>query len=84
MERKIPLKLTMLKQELLNELREIVKEDFGKSLNDKELFEFGNNLLSYFELLAKIHMRSSLEDKIPQTQKLSNQEEKYFNNINVI
>jgi hypothetical protein len=54
----------MLKRELLNELREIVKEDFGKSLNDKELFEFGSNLLSYFELLAKIHI-SSLEDKIP-------------------
>jgi hypothetical protein len=47
----------MLKKELLNELREIVKEDFGKNLNDEELLEFGNNLLSYFELLAKIYFR---------------------------
>jgi|GEM_PF-3927662 len=47
----------MLTQELLNKLKEIVKEDFGKNLNDEELFEFENNLLSYFELLAKIHTR---------------------------
>jgi hypothetical protein len=71
MERKIPLKLTMLKQELLNELREIVKEDFNKNLGDEELFEFGNTLLSYFELLAKIYFREkeSFEDnsiKMPQ------------------
>jgi hypothetical protein len=71
MERKIPLKSTMLKQELLNELREIVKDDFGENLSDKELFEFGSNLLSYFELLAKIYFREkeSFEDnsiKMPQ------------------
>jgi hypothetical protein len=63
MERKIPLKLTMLKQELLNELREIVKEDFGKCLDDEELFEFGNTLISYFELLAKIYFREKNSDE---------------------
>jgi hypothetical protein len=64
MERKIPLKSIMLKQELLNELREIVKEDFNENLNDEELFEFGNTLLSYFELLTKIYFREkeSLDD----------------------
>jgi hypothetical protein len=64
----------MLKKELLNELREIVKEDFGKNLNDEELFEFGNNLLSYFELLAKIYFRekeSSSENSIKMPQNLT-------------
>jgi hypothetical protein len=64
----------MLKKELLNELREIVKEDFGKNLNDEELFEFGNNLLFYFELLAKIYFRekeSSSENSIKMPQNLT-------------
>jgi hypothetical protein len=52
----------MLSQELLKELREIVREDLGKELSDGELFEFGENLLSYFELLAKIYVRENLKD----------------------
>jgi hypothetical protein len=52
----------MLSQELLEELREIVREDLGKELDDKDLFEFGENLLSYFELLAKIYVRENLKD----------------------
>jgi signal transduction histidine kinase len=47
----------MLSRELLKELRDIVREDFGEELDDEELFEFGENLLSYFELLAKISSR---------------------------
>jgi signal transduction histidine kinase len=52
----------MLSQELLKELRKIVREDFGEELDDGELFEFGENLLSYFELLAKISSREYLEE----------------------
>ncbi len=51
----------MLSKEMLNELREILKEDYGKSLDDKELFEFGNNLIAYFELLAKIYCKNQIE-----------------------
>lgn len=51
----------MLSKEMLKELREIIREDFSESLNDKELFDFGNNLLSYFELLAKIYVREESE-----------------------
>jgi hypothetical protein len=61
----------MLSPELLEELRRIVREDFGRELDDGELFEFGENLLSYFELLAKISSRGyfgednqKLEDRI--------------------
>jgi len=52
----------MLSQELIKELREIVKEEIGKELDDKDLFEFGENLLSFFELLAKIYTRGDLDD----------------------
>jgi hypothetical protein len=52
----------MLSRELLKELRDIVREDFKKELDDEELFEFGENLLSYFELLAKISSREYLEE----------------------
>jgi hypothetical protein len=64
----------MLKRELLNELREIVKEDFGENLSDEELFEFGNSLLSYFELLTKIYFReknSNEENSIKMPQNLT-------------
>jgi hypothetical protein len=53
----------MLKQELLEELREIIREDFNENLNDKELFKVENNLLSYFKLLAKVHVKGRLEDE---------------------
>ena len=52
----------MLKKERLEELREIIKEDFGKNLNDRELFEFGSCLLSYFELLARINFQDQLSN----------------------
>jgi len=52
----------MLKKETLEQLREIIREEFGKNLNDDELFEFGNCLLSYFELLAKIYSQGELND----------------------
>ncbi len=50
-----------ISQELLNELRDILKEDYGKELNQKELFEVGNSLVLYFDLLAKIHSRNKLK-----------------------
>lgn len=53
----------MLSKESLNELREILREDFGINLNDKDLFEFGNNLLAYFELLAKIYFENRFKDE---------------------
>jgi hypothetical protein len=64
----------MLSQEMLKELKEIIEEDFGENLCDEELFEFGNNLLSYFDLLAKIYFRekkSNEENSIKMPQNLT-------------
>jgi hypothetical protein len=52
-----------ISQELLNELRDILREDYGKELNQKELFEVGNSLVLYFDLLAKIHSRNKLRSE---------------------
>lgn len=52
-----------LNQKLLNELKDILREDFGKELNEKELFEIGNSLVLYFDLLAKINFRNQMENK---------------------
>ena len=60
----------MLKKERLEELREIIKEDFGKNLNDRELFEFGSCLLSYFELLARINFQDQLSNSKKKNVKM--------------
>ncbi len=55
-----------ISQELLNELKDILREDYGKELNQKELFEVGNNLVLYFDLLARIHSRNKLKNEKPE------------------
>ena len=44
----------LLSKKQLNELNDILIEDYGKKLSQKHLFEVGTTLISYFELLAKI------------------------------
>jgi hypothetical protein len=44
----------MVSQKLLNELKQIIKEDYGVELTQKETSEVGNTLVQFFELLIKI------------------------------
>jgi hypothetical protein len=44
----------LLSKKQLNELNDILMEDYGKKLSQKQLFEVGTTLISYFEILAKI------------------------------
>jgi hypothetical protein len=53
----------LISQELLNELKDILREDYGKELSQKELFEVGNSLVLYFDLLARIHSRNRLKSE---------------------
>jgi len=48
----------LLSKKQLNELNDILMEDYGKKLSQKQLFEVGTALISYFELLAKIYQRN--------------------------
>lgn len=51
--------VNMLSVELLQELKLILKEDYGVELPPDELSEFGSALVAYQELLAKIETQSN-------------------------
>lgn len=44
----------MVSQELLVKLKDIIQEDYGMELPMQEISEIGNNLVGFFETLAKI------------------------------
>ncbi len=44
----------MISKQLLEELKEIFKNDYGVSLSDETVSEIGNALLQYFEVLLKV------------------------------
>ncbi|OGG04881.1 hypothetical protein A2Z33_06280 [Candidatus Gottesmanbacteria bacterium RBG_16_52_11] len=48
----------MVNQQLLNELKQIIKEDFKTDLTPEILSEVGNSLVRFFELLIKIDNQS--------------------------
>lgn len=53
---------TISDDELIEELRQIVKEDYGQDLDFKDAYNLANGLINYFDLLAKLHHRNH-EDK---------------------
>ena len=55
----------MLSKTLLDELKKIIKEDYGKEFADQEINQIANNLVNYFDLLAKINHRMKMEVKNP-------------------
>jgi len=53
-----------MNRQLIKELKIIIKEDYKKNLEIKEVTQIANNLVSYFNLLAKIrHREEKLENK---------------------
>lgn len=51
----------MVSQELLEELRMIIKEDYKVDLQPQEASEIANTLVGFFNLLAKIEFESNEE-----------------------
>ena len=45
----------MVSQQLLDELKEIIKEEYGQDLEMDKISQIGNGLVGYFDLLAKMH-----------------------------
>ena len=43
-----------LSKETIEELRQIIHEDYGKELSDQETYEVATGLVGYFDLLAKL------------------------------
>ncbi len=54
----------MISQELLIELKDILKTDFGLSLTLEEVMVIANNLVDYFDLLTKIRFSKEGGGKI--------------------
>jgi len=51
----------MVSEKLLQELREIMKEEYDIKLEEGELQSFGNDLVDYFETIIKIQNNSTEE-----------------------
>jgi hypothetical protein len=47
----------MVSQERIQELQIILREDYGKDLDIKDVASIANDLVGYFNLLAKIYHR---------------------------
>lgn len=45
----------MVSQQLLQELQQIIKEEYKQDLEMEKVSQISNNLTGYFDLLAKIH-----------------------------
>ena len=62
----------MVSQQLLNELKEIIKEEYGQDLEMEKVSQIGNGLVGYFDLLAKMHhednQHNDNEYEIPTTK----------------
>jgi hypothetical protein len=43
----------MVKKELLDELKQILKEDYDLNLNDEDVYIVGNTLVKAFEILIE-------------------------------
>lgn len=44
----------MVSKEMLKELEQIIKEEYGVELRPKEISDIGNTLVGIFELLAEV------------------------------
>ena len=51
--------MAQLSQQTLEELRGIISEEYGKNLTVDEVARLANDLVGYFDLLAKIQHRQS-------------------------
>ncbi len=51
----------MLSKKLIDEYKQIIKEDYGVELSDQDAFECATGLVSYVELLMKIDQQTQTE-----------------------
>lgn len=49
----------MVSPHLLQELKEIIKSEYGRDLNMQEVSEIGNGLVGYYDLLAKMNHKNN-------------------------
>jgi len=54
----------MVSQKLLDELKQIIFEDYGVLLTAEEISEIGNSLVQFFELLINIEQEQNYGENI--------------------
>jgi len=58
----------MLSQQTIQQLQQIITEEYGKELTLKEVTEIAQTMVNYFDLLAKILHRDNENDKPNTTE----------------
>lgn len=53
----------MVSLELLKQLKIILKEEYGKTLNEKQVFEVAENLVGFFEIFTKIESKEKFKNR---------------------
>lgn len=59
----------MISQKLVDELKQIIEEDYKKDLSDQEAMEMGNSLVNYFDLLITIDEKNKRKER-EKTEKI--------------
>ena len=54
----------MVSKKRLEELRIIIREEYGREVTDVELFKIGNGVVDYFSLLAKMNAKTERQEEI--------------------
>lgn len=54
----------MISQQLITELQTIIREEYGQDLEIKEISKLANDLVGYFNLLAKINHKKNDNENI--------------------
>lgn len=46
----------MVSKKMLQKLKIIIKDEYGRDLSDSEVFEIGNGLVKYFKALKRLNL----------------------------
>lgn len=46
----------MVSKQMLQKLKIIIKDEYGRDLSDSEVFEIGNGLVRYFKALKRLNL----------------------------
>jgi len=50
----------MVSQQLIQELKTIISEDYGRDVDTREAAQIAEDLVSYFDLLSRINLRDEI------------------------
>ncbi len=58
----------MFSQLLIEELKKIIREDYGKDLEKREVASIGEHILKWFNLLAEIYYREKTNKRYEENK----------------